>query len=169
MAERFEQLVAYDEEVIIENDLFINGDLFLKDSVLTVHGNVFVKGHTTLLGSSFKCNKLSCNNIESKDSDLSVEFLCALNINSDGDVMVEKDAIAGKIKAMNYYVGWNNYSNEITTIQDINILGNNSSRTINARDVYVGGNCIMHYFSITANSIQSGYIYDCTQISINNK
>ncbi len=166
MAERMEQLVIHGEEVIIEDDLFINGDLFLKDSSLEVHGNVFIKGHTTILGSDLKCRKLSCNNIEAKDSDISTEFICALNINSDGNIYVAKNAIVGKVKALNYYVGWDNYSNELCIIQDINILGNNSSRTITARDIFIGGNCVMHYFTISAHSLQSGYIYDCSQISI---
>jgi len=164
--QRLEQLVAHGEELIYEGDLFIFGDLFLKDSTLIVEGNIFVKGFTTLQGSDLKCKKLSCSQIDATDSEIYVDYLCALNIYSDGDIFVVNDAIAGKVNAMNYYVGRDNYSNEITTIQDINILGNNSSRTIKARDVYVEGICQMHYFGICAHSFRSGYIYDCTSINI---
>lgn len=164
--QRLEQLVVHGEELIYEGDLFIFGDLFLKDSTLIVEGNIFVKGFTTLQGSDLKCKKLSCSQIDATDSEIHVDYLCSLNINSDGDVYVANDAIAGKVKAMNYYVGRDNYSNEITTIQDVNILGNNSSRTINARDVYIEGNCLMHYFGIFCHSFRSGYIYDCTAITV---
>ncbi len=172
MQERtLENLILEDDDYIFGGDLTINGDVNIKNGNLIVSGRIDFADEDASI--SIEGGDIVCEDLESRadilirDGDICVKFLDAQNIDSDGNVEVNRYSRIWNIHALNYLVAGDNDSSSITTIQDFYVLGNNDSRTVKARDVLIDGNCHLHCCSITAKAFHcNGEIINCSSMNI---
>ena len=160
--------------IIVAGHLTILGDVILKDSNLIVSGTLSFSNENgsaniSITGSDISVYELkSSASITIRDGDLYAYYLDlddiyppAANIDSDGNIEVTKDSYIGNISCLNYFVSGNNYSNTITAIQDIYILGINNSDDIKARDVLIGGNCTFGDGGLISKTFECGGDVGC--------
>lgn len=167
-----ENLTLENEDYHFEGDLTIKGDVIIKNSNLTVTGTInFSKesSNISIIGGNISSKKLLTSApITIRDGDITVDYLAAdSNIDSDSNIEVSSYSYAQNITCMNYLVSGNNNSKNITCMQDIYIIGTNNSYYIKARDVLIGGTCILNNFTLTAKSfLCEGEVIDCSSMLV---
>ena len=168
----FENLIFDGKDLFLEGDITIKGSFKMKDAKLIVSGNITILGdddveiengdiivsreltinpNINIKGGNIYCNVLYCCDVNLSDSDIWTNTdLDALNITSNGNIVVRGNSHVADVTCLNYLVTGNNNSGSINASQDIYIFGNNDSKDLTAREILIDGDCDTNSFSITA-------------------
>ena len=153
-------LFLLNEDYHYDGDLTIKGDVSIKNGNITVSGVLaFDNPHASIsiIGGNISADVLCSNStIIIRDGDIIVNELDTSSIDSDGNIEVTDFCSTGHIKCLNYLVSCDNFSDDITAMQDIYILGSNESRDIDARDILIDGDNESTYIKATQNIYISG-------------
>lgn len=169
MQERtLENLILENEDYIFAGDLTITGEVHLSNSSLIVSGKLVFESNATINGGDIVCGSICAIDISIIDGDICINgYTDIVDIESDGNIEVGGDIKAGDIHCLNYMVNGDNDSCSITAIQDVYILGCNDSYDINARDVFIDGNCDFNNFGLVSKCFEcSGVIDFCSSMSV---
>ena len=162
-----ENLLLENEDYIFYGNLTIEGDFIVKNANIFVSGTLKLtnKNKATISitnGNISACRLESNADIFIRNGDISVMFLQARNIDSDGTISVIHKADVYDIVCFNYLITGNNDSGRISAFHDICILGENDSRHIIGRYVFVADNCYLNRAGVTAKEFEcGGKIEDC--------
>ena len=136
-------LILEDEDYIFAGDLTIEGSVVINNGSLIVSGTLLFSGEDVAIsingGDIAAQNLISRSTINIKDGDILVQNLHTLDILSDGNIEVMKDACVNNVTCLNYLISGDNDSYHITATEDIYILGINDSKNLKARDILIGG------------------------------
>lgn len=150
-----------DNLILNDEDFIFNGNVCIKGEVNITNGSIIVSGMLELcsggkiVGGNITADNLAIegNNLYIYDGDIKIRNLVSdTNIISDGNIEVLSDCHVSDVSCLNFLVSHNNFSNSITAVQDIYILGNNTSYEMSARDIFIGGNSYFYHSSVTAKS-----------------
>lgn len=143
MAERtLETLVLKDEDYIFAGDLTIEGDVIIKNGALIVSGTLTITSdyQISIIGGDLSVGELNCGDINVIDADIYVagDFDCC-KVTSNSKILVHGNADTTDISCCSYLVDGNNSSYGIKAIKEIHIEGDNDSHSLNAYEIFIGG------------------------------
>lgn len=169
MQERtLKNLILENDDYIFAGNLTITGEVRLINASLIVSGTLTLEEDAEIKGGDISCGVIDAYDISITDGDIYVNGDAYFgDIESDGNVEVGLDSNVHDIHCLNYLVNGNNDSHGITTVQDVYILGQNDSYSINARDVLIGDDCDFNDSSLIAKCFEcSGKVDGLYSISV---
>lgn len=141
------------ENLILKNENYVfDGNLTITSKLKVVNGSIIVSGKLFLKGISERINSISVINgniiahslislvdLRIYKGDIIVESDAKFaKVVSTGDIKVGGSCFANNVNCRNYLVSCSNTSDDVTTTEDIYILGYNDSGDLKAREIFLG-------------------------------